>query len=237
MALAPLAPDDARHFACGLALNPATRCRWRPTRSGTDLAAEGLAPNIGIVIAVSAIAPATLGAVGHLAVLARRAPDAHAGTDADVPADAPARTHTRTHVAPAEQEDGDGYSAERRAEAAELGHHAGAGAARGDLEGAAAAAGADAREAAPRPRGPRAVRRRTAPRIRCRIWWVGTDGHAGWFARPRLRDRWGGVPAGAVAGGHRRGAYVAVVGYGVGGDRGGGGAGVACLSRGTQVLR
>ena len=114
-----LAPDDARRFACGLALT-LLLLSVAANSVGHYLVAEHESPNIVIVVAVSAIAPATLGAVVHLAVLARRAPDQLVRTDVD----APVRTGTRTPPpAPTrvDEEDGDGYTAAARTEAELLG--------------------------------------------------------------------------------------------------------------------
>jgi hypothetical protein len=125
-----LAPDDARTFAARLALSLLT-LSVLANSTGHYLAVEHAAP-FGmpfwlLVAIVSAIAPATLGAVVHLAVLARRAPD---GAHADEPARAHVRSVPAHTVALDKDEDealtadaskGDGYSAALRREAAELG--------------------------------------------------------------------------------------------------------------------
>lgn len=131
-----LAPEDARRFACGLALTLLT-LSVLANSAGHYLAVEGRAP-FGmpfwlLVAIVSAVAPATLGAVVHLAVLARRAPDELAGAYTDEPARASVRrvpAHAASVALDKDGEDepltadtanGDGYSAAVRRDAAALG--------------------------------------------------------------------------------------------------------------------
>jgi hypothetical protein len=71
----------ARRFARGLALG-LLGLSVVANALGHGLAAFALAPPWWVIVAVSAIAPAVLGAVVHLAVLVGRPPGSSAGTDA-----------------------------------------------------------------------------------------------------------------------------------------------------------
>lgn len=132
-----VAPADARTFAQWLCL---TLLGLSVAANGVDhyLSADALTAPLALIVVVSAVAPATLGAVVHLVVLTLRTADAPADAPADVhwpPAaqwPRPARTEPdplagdRTAAqpaarAPATASSEDGYSLDLRARAARCG--------------------------------------------------------------------------------------------------------------------
>lgn len=132
-----VAPADARTFAQWLCL---TLLGLSVAANGVDhyLSADALTAPLALIVVVSAVAPATLGAVVHLVVLTLRTADAPAGGDvrdtrnAYWPLTMPPRTEPdplageRTAAqpaapAPATASPEDGYSLDLRARAAHCG--------------------------------------------------------------------------------------------------------------------